>query len=347
MKMNDCYLPAEWYEQSMIQLTWPHEGTDWAYMLHEVEECFCRLAHEISSRQHLLIVTPDPKAVQEKLEKQDVSLDNISWACVKTNDTWARDHSFITLLDAQGTPHLLDFCFNGWGMKFPANLDNQINRALRDTDLLHGEYHNRKSFVLEGGSIESDGQGTLLTTAECLFSPNRNDSMNPQEIETSLKDTLGASRVLWLHHGYLAGDDTDSHVDTLARLCPDDTIVYVQCLDKNDEHYEELKLMEKELSDFRTLSGFPYRLLPLPMPDAVYDDEGERLPATYANFLIMNDVVLYPTYQQPAHDVEARRVLGEAFPGREIVGVDCSPLIKQHGSLHCVTMQYPKEVRNI
>jgi agmatine/peptidylarginine deiminase len=245
MKMNDCYLPAEWYEQSMIQLTWPHEGTDWAYMLPEVEECFCRLAHEISSRQHLLIVTPNPKAVQEKLEKQDVSLENISWACVKTNDTWARDHSFITLLDAQGTPHLLDFCFNGWGMKFPANLDNQINRALRDTDLLHGEYHNRKSFVLEGGSIESDGQGTLLTTAECFFSPNRNDSMNPQEIETYLKDTLGASRVLWLHHGYLAGDDTDSHIDTLARLCPDDTIVYVQCLDKNDEHYEELKLMEK------------------------------------------------------------------------------------------------------
>ena len=151
-------------------------------------------------------------------------------------------------------------------------------------------------------------------------------------------------RVLWLDHGYLAGDDTDSHIDTLARFAPDNTIVYVQCTDPTDEHYEALRRMEEQLRTFTTLEGAPYRLLPLPMADAIYDENGERLPATYANFLIMNDAVLYPTYRQPANDRAAAQVLQQAFPDREIVGIDCSPLIRQHGSLHCVTMQYPKDV---
>lgn len=216
-------------------------------------------------------------------------------------------------------------------------------RRLIEAGALCGKYVNRLGFVLEGGSIESDGCGTLLTTSECLLSPNRNGQMSQTEIEEYLRNTFHVQQVLWLDHGYLAGDDTDSHIDTLARLCPNDTIAYVRCTDSQDEHYEALRLMEEQLKTFRTLQGEPYRLLPLPMADAVIDN-GERLPATYANFLIMNDAVLYPTYNQPANDHRAAEVLQEAFPGYKIVGIDCQALIRQHGSLHCVTMQYPEGV---
>ena len=194
-------------------------------------------------------------------------------------------------------------------------------------------------YVLEGGSIESDGAGTLMTTSQCLLSPNRNEHLTQPQVEEFLKSSFGVERVLWINHGYLAGDDTDSHVDTLARFCDVDTIAYVQCDDKTDEHYASLKLMERELKSFKTLEGNPYRLIPLPMADARYEGE-QRLPATYANFLIVNGALLVPTYRSPK-DEQALSALREAFPDREVVGVDCSALIHQHGSLHCVTMQLP------
>lgn len=209
-----------------------------------------------------------------------------------------------------------------------------------EAGVLKGKYTDCLDFVLEGGSIESDGMGTLLTTSECLLAPNRNQPMNRIDIEEHLRRVLHVQRVLWLDHGYLAGDDTDSHVDTLARFCSPDTITYVKCTDTEDEHYDALLKMEEQLRTFRTLAGEPYRLLALPMADKV-EEEGERLPATYANFLILNDAVLYPTYNQPLKDRQAREVLQEAFPGYELVGIDCRTLIRQHGSLHCVTMQYP------
>lgn len=342
--MNMSYLPAEWHKQSLIQLTWPHKGTDWAYMLDEVETCFLNIAYEILERQNLMVVAPEPFSIGDRIEAHGGNVKSLTVSTAKTNDTWARDHAFITMLKEDGVPLLLDFCFNGWGMKFAANYDNQINSTLYyKCKALTGEYVFHRDFVLEGGSIESDGKGTLLTTEECLLAKNRNEK-SKEEIENYLKETFHLQQVLWLKHGYLAGDDTDSHVDTLARLCPDDTIAYVQCTDATDEHYAELAAMEEELKAFRTLEGKPYRLLALPMADAVYDEDGERLPATYANFLIMNEAVLYPTYRQPENDARAKEVLAEAFPGREIVGIDCTALIKQHGSLHCVTMQYPEGV---
>lgn len=333
------YLPAEWVPQRGVQLTWPHAKTDWAYMLEEVQACFVNIAREIAQRELLLIVTPEPEQVKQQISGH-VNLDNVRFMQCDTNDTWARDHGPITLIDATGRPLLLDFKFNGWGLKFAADKDNLITRHTLEAGLLRGTYVNRLNFVLEGGSIESDGRGTLLTTSECLLSLNRNGQMNRAEIETYLKEQFNLRQVLWLDHGYLAGDDTDSHVDTLARLCPDDTIAYVRCTDSTDEHYEALRLMEEQLKTFRTLEGKPYRLLPLPMADAIAED-GERLPATYANFLVMNEAVLYPTYNQPANDALAAQVLQQAFPGREIIGIDCRALIRQHGSLHCVTMQYP------
>ena len=342
--MSDTFnavLPDEWAPQSGIQLTWPHAGTDWAHMLTEVQACFAAIAREIAQRELLLIVTPEPEEVKKQISAT-VNMQNVRFMECETNDTWARDHGAITMLDAEGAS-LLDFMFNGWGLKFASDKDNLITRQAVESGFLNGRYVNRLGFVLEGGSIESDGLGTLLTTSECLLSPNRNGQMSRDEIEDYLCSVFHLKQVLWLDHGYLAGDDTDSHVDTLARLCSPDTIAYVQCTDTQDEHYEALHQMEEQLKTFRTLNGNPYRLLALPMVDKI-EEEGERLPATYANFLIMNDAVLYPTYRQPENDQRAKEVLQEAFPEYEIVGIDCRTLIKQHGSLHCVTMQYPAGV---
>lgn len=342
-KSNVC-LPAEWAWQSGIQLTWPHAGTDWAHMLTEVQACFVNIAREIAKRELLLIVTPQPQEVKKQISAL-VNMENVRFMECETNDTWARDHGAITLLDENG-PSLLDFTFNGWGLKFASDKDNLITRRAVEAGILNGHYVNRLGFVLEGGSIESDGLGTLLTTSECLLSPNRNAQMSREEIEVYLRSVFHLQQVLWLDYGYLAGDDTDSHVDTLARLCSPDTIAYVRCTDEHDEHYEALRQMEEQLKTFRTLKGEPYRLLPLPMADMIVEN-GERLPATYANFLIMNGAVLYPTYRQPQNDARAAKVLQEAFPAHEIVGIDCRALIKQHGSLHCVTMQYPAGVIKI
>lgn len=342
--MSDTFnavLPAEWAPQSGIQLTWPHAGTDWAHMLTEVQACFAAIAREIAQRELLLIVTPEPEEVKKQISAT-VNMQNVRFMECETNDTWARDHGAITMLDSEGTS-LLDFMFNGWGLKFASDKDNLITRQAVESDFLNGRYVNRLGFILEGGSIESDGLGTLLTTSECLLSPNRNGQMSRDEIDEYICSVFHLKQVLWLDHGYLAGDDTDSHVDTLARLCSPDTIAYVQCTDTQDEHYEALHQMEEQLKTFRTLNGNPYRLLALPMVDKI-EEEGERLPATYANFLIMNDAVLYPTYRQPENDQRAKEVLQEAFPEYEIVGIDCRALIKQHGSLHCVTMQYPAGV---
>lgn len=341
-------LPAEFEAQSFVQLTWPHRLTDWAYIYDDVIECYCQMAREISKREPLLIVCQHPEEVASALKNHNVPEDNIRLFSCKTNDTWARDHGFITCTH-NDDKILMDFQFNGWGMKFASNFDNQINKNLYEAESVQGIYTNCLDFVLEGGSIESDGKGTILTTSTCLLAPNRNDVMSKAEIDIQLCQFFNAERILWLNHSWLDGDDTDGHVDTVARFCDEDVIAYVQCLDENDEHYEELKAMEDELKSFKTMSGEPYKLIPLPLPDAIYDDEelnewGEpqRLPATYANFLIMNGAVLVPTYNQPDKDTIALKRLKEAFPNREIVGIDCRVLIRQHGSLHCCTMQFPK-----
>ena len=325
-------MPAEWEPQSMVQLTWPHEATDWAPILADITAVYEEMAREISKREGLLIVAPEGTHLPSPLTHHLTP--------ITSNDTWARDHGFITVeelspITHQPSPILLDFCFNGWGEKFEATLDNQINRHLYEQGLVKGTYEDHLDFVLEGGSIESDGKGTIFTTSCCLMAPHRNQPLSRQEIEERLKTYLGAERIVWLEHGSLMGDDTDGHIDTLVRICPDDTLLYTG----GDEDHPDLALMEQELQALRTLDGKPYRLLKLPLPRPVYD-EGERLPATYANYLVINGAVLVPTYAQPDLDAEALRIIGEAFPDREIIGIDCCPVIRQHGSLHCCTMQY-------
>jgi agmatine deiminase len=337
--LNHRRLPAEWEPQDGVLLAWPHEETDWQPYLDAVQPVFAEIASQISRFERVVIAAPDAELVRKQLQQAGANLERVRILEVETNDTWARDFGPITIQNDAGVK-MLNFGFNGWGLKFPSDLDNRINKKLQMLGVWDAPLET-VGLILEGGSIESDGRGTILTTEECLLNDNRNPHLTREELEQELHGLFGSDRFLWLANGYLAGDDTDSHVDTLARLCPDDTIAYVACDDPADEHHPALKAMEAELQAFRTREGNPYRLVPLPWPTARFDEEGTRLPATYANFLIINDAVLVPTYEDQ-NDAAALAAVSDAFPGREIVAVNCLPLILQHGSLHCVTMQLPQ-----
>lgn len=341
---TDSYrLPAEWEPATALLMAFPHKDTDWSYMLDEVTECFGNIVSAASRYGKVIIVAPDVEQAESSLSAHIKGCsENIVFVQAPTNDTWARDFGPISLISEEyGKPVLLDYKFNGWGLKFAADKDNLITSNLFAKGALKGVLKNRLGFVLEGGSIESDGKGTILTTSECLLSPNRNGDLTKAEIERRLLSDFNARRVLWLDHGYLAGDDTDSHIDTLARFAPNDTILYVKSYMPDDEHNEELEKMEKQLFSFKTSSGLNYNLIGLPLPEPVYDEEGNRLPATYANFLIFNNAVLLPVYGQPANDLLAEQMMKIVFPEHDIIPIDCSALIRQHGSLHCMTMQLP------
>jgi agmatine deiminase len=340
--MTNRRLPAEWEDQDGVLLAWPHPRSDWAPDLHLVEPAFAAIIAAVSRFETALVLVADEMLVRGRLREAGARMENVHLVELETNDTWARDFGPIAVLE-QGRPRLLDFGFNGWGLKFAADLDNQVSRNLHAAGHFGTVPMETPGLILEGGSIESDGHGTILTTAPCLLEANRNPHLDRKELEARLLRLLGGERLLWIENGYLAGDDTDSHVDTLARLAPDDTILYVRCDDPADEHFGALQAMEEELQALRTADGRPYRLVPLPWPRPCHDPEGNRLPATYANFLVINGAVLAPVYHDPA-DEAALTAIGRAFPGREIIGIDCRPLILQHGSLHCVTMQLPRGV---
>lgn len=335
-------LPAEWEEQDGVLIAWPHASSDWKPVLSLVEPVFAEITSRVSRFERVIVVAPDPEAVGTALVGTSADPERIRITRMETNDTWSRDFGPITVLENE-RPLLLDFGFNGWGLKFAADKDNLVTSRLHGSGMFGATPLLKADMVLEGGSIESDGRGTILTTGECLLSPNRNPHLGKDEIEARFRNYFGADRVLWLDHGFLAGDDTDSHIDTLARICPNDTILHVKTGVPGDEHYEACQEMEKQLQSFTTREGHPYRIVSLPFPAPIFDDNGQRLPATYANFLVINGAVLVPTYRDPA-DETALATIGGVFPDRSVIGVDCLPLILQHGSLHCVTMQIPKGV---
>jgi len=335
---NSCIrMPAEWELSPAIMIAWPHIDTDWGYMLPEVQECYIEMVEKITEYHPVIIVSPDICTAKQALSH--ISRSNIIYFQAKTNDTWTRDYGVISVIRNE-VMMAADFCFNAWGMKFAACHDNLVTQQMCASRLITAPRLNCRNFVLEGGSIESDGNGTLLTTAQCLLSPNRNAAYSENDIKRYLTDTLGFTHQLWLRHGYLAGDDTDSHIDTLARLAPHNTILYVGCQDPYDEHFTELRLMKEELENMRTQYGTPYTLIELPLPDPIYDDSGSRLPATYANFLVTDKAIFMPSYCQKRNDELAGQIVQVAF-GLPIKYVNCTPLIKQHGSLHCATMQIP------
>ena len=332
------FFPPEWTPQGGIQLTWPDAQTDWAGQLPEVTAVYEKIAREILKQESLLIVCRNQQYLPSFLQKKTAGL----LVCeMPINDTWTRDHGALTVIE-QGNPVLLNFRFNGWGLKFPANADNQITSTLirKKAYAPQVTIKNHTDFTLEGGSVESNGKGCLLTTSRCLLSKNRNERFSQTEIELFLRKTFHAEKVLWLDNGFIEGDDTDSHIDTLARFCAPDTIAYVRCNNPEDGHFLPLQRMEAQLRQFTDQLQHPFKLVPLPWPDPVIE-EGQRLPATYANFLILNKAVLLPVYRV-SQDQEALTIMRRLFPNREIIPIDSVPLIRQHGSIHCITMQYPK-----
>ncbi|WP_165739741.1 MULTISPECIES: agmatine deiminase family protein [unclassified Pseudoalteromonas] len=343
--MNFRLLP-EWAKQDAVMLTWPHKDTDWADNLARVEPVYVELAKYITTQQQLVIVAHNSALkmhITALLNSANISLNRVHFVVTPTNDTWARDHGPLTCaaIDTPEQLKIYDFTFNGWGNKFESALDNQINRTLVKELSSKKNQYQALDMVLEGGGIEINEHGVLLTTSECLLNKNRNPDLNPADIEVLLKEHLGATSFLWVDHGFLAGDDTDSHIDTLVRFAPNNTLVYVKCNDKTDEHYSALDAMEKQLKAFKTADNTPYNLIELPWPKAAYDDEQTRLPATYANYLIINNAVLVPTYND-ANDEHALAQVQKAYPQHTIIGINCQPIIEQFGSLHCITMQLPR-----
>lgn len=337
-------LPAEWESDGAVMLAWPHEHTDWNYMLPAVRKCFMEIVEALIPWTKVIVVAPDCNVPRQYLER--LGRGRVFFFQSETNDTWTRDYGPITVELASGEMAPCDFRFNGWGMKFAACYDNLVTGLMHKARLLRGPLQRCQDFVLEGGGIESDGAGMLMTTAECQLSPNRNPWLSEEEIKAKLCEMFGGRKILWLRHGYLAGDDTDSHIDTLARFAPGNTIVYTGCDDASDEHFAELTAMENELKEATNLHGGLFNLIRLPLPDAIYDEDGQRLPATYANFLILPRAVIMPVYGQPLKDDLAKKILEVVFDV-PVITVDCRPLICQHGSLHCMTMQIPQQILSI
>lgn len=346
MKNNTGFrLPAEWESDSAILLSWPHADTDWAYMLDDAQKCVAEIANAVASvGRKVIVLAPDPDEVTSALS--DISAKGLLTVYpYLTNDTWTRDYGPLTLFDDSGKPMCVDYQFNGWGLKFAADRDNLATSHLVADGLIDAPICNRLDYTLEGGSIDIDTDGTVITTSECMLSLNRNGHITREAVESELIATLGASRIIWLDHGSLKGDDTDSHIDTLARFAPGHTLLYNVCTDCDDPNYDDIATMGRQIEQLAPKYGLKTVELPLPAP--IYDpDDGHQLPATYANFLALPEAVLVPTYCQPSTDKQAIEIISQVF-NRPVIPVDCRALIRQHGSLHCMTMQIPVQALNL
>ena len=326
-------LPAQWEEQNFVQLVFPHKDTDWCEYLDEAIDTFVNIAKAIQKYQKVLIIAKNLNQIKSKFKNKK----NLTFIRLDSDDTWSRDFGGISVFENKKAV-ILDFSFNAWGKKFAYKKDDKITGQLKLKGIFKDYKHKKIPFVLEGGSIDSNGEGIILTTSKCLLEKNRNPHLTKSTIEKKLKEFFGAKKILWLNNGGLIGDDTDSHIDTLARFVRPDTIVYQSCDDETDENYTELKLMEQELKSLRDLNNNPFKLIPFPWMGKKYFNN-ERLPATYVNFLIINKAVLVPQYGDKKDKV-VMGIFKKIYPKRDILGIDCSVLIRQHCSLHCVTMEY-------
>lgn len=325
-------LLAEWEQQDAILLAWPHVHSDWQHQLAAIEKNYIEICQQIFPVAKIVIFCYD-QAHQQHIAGLFSDLTPIIFIECKTNDTWVRDYG--PLFCQQGEQLIAhNFAFNAWGGKYAHDLDNAACQVLQKKMLLDYLHHD---FILEGGSIETDGAGTLLTTAQCLLDINRNANLNQQKIENYLTQQLGLHHFLWLTEGTLVGDDTDAHIDNLARFIDKHRICYVQCNDEKDPHYVSLQCMQRQLAGFTDQQGMPYELLPLPLPAPIYNQKNERLPASYLNFLIVNQLILFPIYQVNT-DNQAIELMQQYCPQYTVIPVDCLPLVQQYGSLHCGTI---------
>jgi agmatine/peptidylarginine deiminase len=326
------HLLPEWQKQDAIVITWPHQYSGWKHILADAEDCFFHMAAAITQHQRLLIICYN-QAHQDKIKKRltHLSQQNLSFINIQTNDTWIRDYGPLTV-KKNNNLLWLDFTFNAWGNKFGSHLDNIVNQALIQHDWFRDYYKiHTVPYTLEGGAVEVNGAGYFFSTTSVIDNPNRH---NTAHINSIAKNYFDCSEVNILQNGHLAGDDTDGHIDTLVRFFNENSVIYCECRDKNDEHFEPLSNMHEELKKT------PFNLVALPIPEARYDAYGERLPGTYANFLIGNGAVYVPIYKC-VQDAEALDILKQCFKGYEVIGIDCNVLIIQRGSLHCSTMQIP------
>ncbi|WP_198245104.1 agmatine deiminase family protein [methane-oxidizing endosymbiont of Gigantopelta aegis] len=329
--------PAEWEPQSAVMIAWPHSEGDFNNLA-EVEDSYSLIAQTISHYQSLIILCRDA-AHQQHIEQLLNTTTQTHFIQANYDDIWLRDTAFLTI-EEDRQARLLNFRFNGWGNKYPHTADNQLNQQLLQHPIFSGLSCQHIDFVLEGGSIESDGITTLMTTENCLLNPNRNPDYNRFAISRTLENHFGCEKILWLQQNNLAGDDTDAHIDTLARFCSPEIIAYSTSDTPDDPHYPGLQKLRQQLETFTTASGKPYQLVALPLPAPIYDDNGQRLPANYANFLIINHAVLVPVYGDRNDEIALSRI-AQCFPERDIIPIPCRPIVHQYGSLHCMTMQFP------
>ncbi len=328
-------LLPEWYHQDAVLLAWPDANTDWHHWLDQVQTVYLELIVAINGCGCgvILLIRPSEIIRFRALSASHGGIESLLLVPADFNDTWVRDYGFLTLINSKGCQGI-EFIFNGWGKKFAAARDNAINREVL-APLLNQTLHSI-DWACEGGALEIDSDGHLLTTAQCLLNPQRNGQCSLSDYRELFIRELGATTVTILENGYLHGDDTDGHIDTLARFTPNRGIVCQSCYNRTtDEHYLPLRYMAEELRQ-----AFPdHTVFELPLPD-VRDNGGERLPASYANFLINNGQILLPVYDEP-EDGEAIAVMMRAYPHSRIVPVNCRVLPVQYGSLHCITMQIP------
>lgn len=331
--------PAEWEPQEAIWFAWPVRRTLWP-------ECFDRVRKQLAALYVLaaryqfvrVLCAAEEQPILRKFMASHGDDSAVELYDYQTDDVWIRDYGpFFLIHDHKQELCITDWRYNAWGNKFPEQQkdDHATAWIAEQLGLCHYEFNQ----VLEGGAVESNGAGYILTTEVVLLNPTRNGDTTPTKIEQQLSSGLGADAILWLRNG-LVGDDTDGHIDNLARFFKADGILIAEATDTEDSNYCALAENTRCLQDFRTPQGKPFDLVKLPLPDPI-THQGEFLAASYLNFVVLNGAVLVPTYGQPKNDATALEIIGDCFPDREIVAVDCSDIIKEGGALHCMSQQQP------
>jgi agmatine deiminase len=334
--------PPEWAPHEATWLSWPRpEGISFPDKYHTVPENLARIIRHIASREAVHINVPNGNyqfIVAEQLREHGCSLRDVHFHHIKTNENWCRDHGPAFVVNRRGCMAIVDWDFNAWGGKYPP-YDDDDAVPTRVAEELHLPLF-YPGIVMEGGAVDFNGAGTVLTTTDCLLNKNRNARMSKTRVERYLKNYYGQKKVCWLTGG-IAGDDTDGHVDDLARFINPTTLVTAVEDDPKDENFHVLKDNVRRMAELRDQDGRPFKIVRLPMPGFV-EHAGQRLPATYVNFYFVNGALLVPTYGHRKNDRRAIEILQEHLPDHRVIGVDCSALIWGLGAIHCLTQQQPK-----
>ncbi|MBA3582371.1 MAG: agmatine deiminase family protein [Gammaproteobacteria bacterium] len=335
-------LPAEWHPQDGVLLIWPHPNSDWAPLLDRVEPVFEQMISAIAAEEIALVVAYDQEHLNyltKRLARLNLPPNRLWLSIAPSNDTWARDSGPLTIFNAQAT-QLINYQFNGWGGKYPHQDDSLLVQRLAEQSIFKAPLL-AQDRILEGGGIDSNGQGSLLTTTTCLLTATRG-GFKREDWEQTFQQTLGIQQTHWIENAWLEGDDTDGHIDNLARFTNSQQILYASCEDTADSHFASMQALETELKALRNIQDQAYECIPLPLPSRIGSSEDDRrLPASYANFLIINNAVLVPSFGDP-NDAVAMQRLQSAFPNRKMIPIDSRPLVEQNGGIHCLTMQLPR-----